>query len=322
MRVSLHQTLSTSIGTNRLNNNRSPISVGSRRDFAKPGIDTLQQGYVYASGERDRERDGADAQTPGQPHKNLPQLAYSSVGINLRSGRHRVKDDSRANYGDIIEIDHEAQVMVIGDVAKYFDRVRKNVNKAFMRGVLREALGPYCQRKKSETAAAGAKGWGNSAVTLAKVTQDQGPALEDIAPEDTVVPDPIQVDGTRADGGAHLGRDGGESIISDGTKDDDDEWDASSQQASPIYATAPAPAPAPAGPSDERRARRAASRARYPEHGGGTPVRAGMDRAGLSSLRSLRQSLPGGDDYDDTRSLRSLAMVGRSHSDMPRRSGR
>lgn len=235
-----------------------------------------------------------------------------------------MKDDSRANYGDIIEIDHEAQVMVIGDVAKYFDRVRKNVNKAFMRGVLREALGPYCQRKKSETAAAGAKGWGNSAVALAKVTQDEDPAFENIAPEDTVVPDPVQAEGTQAEGGAHLGRDGGESIISNGTKDDDDEWDASSQQASPIYATAPAPAPAPVGSSsDERRARRAASRARYPEHGGGTPVRAGMDRAGLSSLRSLRQSLPGGgDDYDDTRSLRSLAMVGRSHSDMPRRSGR
>lgn len=293
----------------------SPISVGNRRDFAKPGIDTLQQGYVYASGERDRERDGPDAQTPNQQHKSLPQLPYSSVGINLRSGRHRVKDDSRANYADIIEVDHEAQVMVIGDVAKYFDRVRKNVNKAFMRQVLREALGPYCQRKKSESAAAGVKGWGNSAVTLAKATQDGDSAREQIAPED-IEADARQTEDPQADGGAHLGRDGGESVISEEVyKENEEDWEGS-QQASPVYTAAAS------GPSDERRAKRAASRARYPEQGGGLPVRAGMDRAGLNSLRSLRQSLPGGDDHDDTRSLRSLAMVGRSDSNMSRRSGR
>lgn len=308
------------IRTEQLNKQHSPISVGGRRDFAKPGIDTLQQGYVYASGERDRERDGSEAQTPNPQHKSLPQLPYSSVGINLRSGRHRVKDDSRANYADIVEVDHEAQVMIIGDVAKYFDRVRKNVNKAFMRQVLREALGPYCQRKKSESAAAGVKGWGNSAVTLVKVTQDEDPVHKGIAPEGTIETNARQTEDPQVDGSAHLGRDGGESIMSDVTKDDEEDWEGSQQQpASPVYTSTAA------GHSerDERRAKRAVSRARYPEHGGGTPVRAGMDRAGLSSLRSLRQSLPGGgDDYDDTRSLRSLAMVGRSHSDMPRRSGR
>lgn len=287
----------------------SPISVGNRRDFAKPGIDTLQQGYVYASGERDRERDGPDAQTPNQQQKNLPQLPYSSVGINLRSGRHRVKDDSRANYADIIEIDHEAQVMVIGDVAKYFDRVRKNVNKAFMRQVLREALGPYCERKKSESAAAGVKGWGNSAVTLTKMTQNEDTAPEEIAPEDSEA-DGKQAEDLQADGGAHLGREGGESV-GDGARENEEDWEGS-QQTSPMYTAGPS--------SNERRAKRAASRARYPEQG--MPVRAGMDRAGLNSLRSLRQSLPGGDDYDDTRSLRSLAMVGRSNSNVSRRSGR
>lgn len=70
--------------------------MGSKRDFAKPGVDTLQQGYVYASGEKDRDRDGAGIDSYQQ--KNQPQLPYSSVGISLRSSRHRVKDDSRANY--------------------------------------------------------------------------------------------------------------------------------------------------------------------------------------------------------------------------------
>lgn len=306
----------------------SPISVGNRRDFAKPGIDTLQQGYVYASGERDRERDGGDPHTPNLSQKSLPQLPYSSVGINLRSGRHRVKDDSRANYADIVEVDHEAQVMVIGDVAKYFDRVRKNVNKAFMRQVLRDALGPYCERKKSEGAAAGVKGWGNSAVTLPKVSQDDD---EKIAPEDTIIEAQArQPENSHADGGANLGRDSGEtqSIMSNETKDEEEDWEGSQQPASPVYTSAAVVA-GPSHHSDERRARRAASRARYPsdhhQSSGGMPTRAGMDRAGLNSLRSLRQSLPGGgggDDYDDTRSLRSLAMVGRSDSNMSRRSGR
>lgn len=285
------------------------------------------------------------------------------MGIHLRSGRHRVKDDSRANYADIIEVDHEAQVMVIGDVAKYFDRVRKNVNKAFMRQVLRDALGPYCERKKSESAAAGVKGWGNSAVSLAKVTQNQHPVQRDenISPDDTeaaaataaAAADARQAEDLQTDGGAHiLGRDEGESIMSDTTKDDDEDWDRS-QQTSPVYTTSAVHPPDrderrdreerrdrderrdhddrrerdDRRDRDERRARRAASRAstRLPEQSGGMPVRAGMDRAGLASLRNLRQSLPGGgggDDYDDTRSLRSLAMVGRSDSNMSRRSGR
>lgn len=72
------------------------------------------------------------------------------MGINIHSGRHRVKENSRANYADVVEIDHEAQVMVIGDVARYFDRIRKNVNKAFMRQILRQALEGYCSRKREK----------------------------------------------------------------------------------------------------------------------------------------------------------------------------
>ncbi|KAI1324227.1 hypothetical protein F5Y16DRAFT_312284 [Xylariaceae sp. FL0255] len=113
-----------------------PISTGgiSKHEFAKPGIDSFQQGFVFASGDPN----------PGyeQP-RGGPKLQYSAVGIELRPGRLRVKEDSRANYADIIEIDQEAQVMVVGDVVKYFDRVRRNVNKAFMRQILRTALEKY-----------------------------------------------------------------------------------------------------------------------------------------------------------------------------------
>ncbi|KAI1350032.1 hypothetical protein F5Y01DRAFT_164724 [Xylaria sp. FL0043] len=117
-----------------------PISTGgpSKHEFAKPGIDSFQQGYVFANGEPN----------PGyeQP-KGGPKLQYSPVGVELRPGRLRVKEDSRANYADIIQVEHDAQVMVVGDVVKYFDRVRRNVNKAFMRQILRTALEKYQAEK-------------------------------------------------------------------------------------------------------------------------------------------------------------------------------
>jgi hypothetical protein len=121
----------------------SPISTGgaSKHEFAKPGIDSFQQGYVFANGDPN----------PGyeQP-KGGPKLQYSPVGIELRPGRLRVKEDSRANYADIVQVDHDAQVLVVGDVVKYFDRVRRNVNKAFMRQILRTALEKY-QADKTNT---------------------------------------------------------------------------------------------------------------------------------------------------------------------------
>lgn len=222
----------------------------------------------------------------------------------MRSGRHRVKDDSRANYADIVEVDHEAQVMVVGDVARYFDRVRKNVNKAFMRQMLREALGPYCQRKKSESAAAGVRGWGNSTATLTKGSdEDQNPEPMDQEPESPEK----QSEAGQLNAGVSLEKDV-EDFFSDTTRDEED-WEG---QQSPISS--------PRLP-DERRAIRAASRARAPPEPA-TAVRPGMDKAGLSSLRSLRQGLPSSDEHDDTQSLRSLAMVGRSDSFSSRRSRR
>ncbi|KUI73363.1 hypothetical protein VM1G_09036 [Cytospora mali] len=296
-----------------------PISVGAKRDFAKPGIDSLQQGYVYASGERerDRDRDGSDAQVPYGQQKGLPQLPYSSVGIHLHSSRHRVKDDSRANYADVVEVDHEAQVMVVGDVARYFDRVRKNVNKAFMRQILRDALGDYCQRMKSESAAAGVRGWGNSTVSLVKSS------AEDAERDDVVVVvggadmevDEDQTVGVQVDG--EINPEGGytEGSLSDETKDEDEEewWDRQS-----TYIIDPAQ-------SADRRASRASQRAKAPSTRSGSPgqeaevaLRAGMDRAGLRALRNLRRGAPS-DDYDETRSFRSLAMAGRSSSVVSRK---
>ncbi|CCF32522.1 hypothetical protein CH063_04898 [Colletotrichum higginsianum] len=67
--------------------------------------------------------------------------------MQLRPGKFRVKENSRANYADVLEIDHDAQVMVVGDVTRYFDRVRRNVNKAVMRNVLKKALEQYRQGK-------------------------------------------------------------------------------------------------------------------------------------------------------------------------------
>lgn len=291
-----------------------PISTGNKRDFAKPGVDTLQQGYVYASGDKERDRDGTGAESHHQS-KNLPQLPYSSVGISLKSGRHRVKEDSRANYADIVEVDHEAQVMVIGDAARYFDRVRKNVNKAFMRQVLREALGPYCQRKKSESAAAGVQGWGNSAASLTKVNNGEDKAQarveggEEGSEPKEKHPEHVQSEHVLIPESPAAAEKDLEDFFSDTTRDEED-WDGSPR--SPAYFPPP---------SNERRVKRTASRARPPPETT-TAVRPGMDKAGLSSLRTLRQGLPGGEEHDDTQSLRSLAMVGRSDSYTSTRSRR
>lgn len=107
----------------------SPISNG-RPEFAKPGIDSSQQGWVYA-----------DDNIPSESDRH--RLPFSPIAIELRPGKLRVKEDSRANYADILEVDHDAQVMVVGDVARYFDRVRRNTNKASMRRQLVKALTEY-----------------------------------------------------------------------------------------------------------------------------------------------------------------------------------
>ncbi|KAI1204305.1 uncharacterized protein F4807DRAFT_465811 [Annulohypoxylon truncatum] len=119
-----------------------PISVGGKQEFAKPGIDHFQQGFVFANGDP----------TPSNSAEPAggARLPYSSIGIELRPGKLRVKEDSRANYADIVEVDHDAQVMVVGDVVRYFDRVRRNVNKAFMRQILRRALEEYKSRRAGE----------------------------------------------------------------------------------------------------------------------------------------------------------------------------
>ena len=45
--------------------------------------------------------------------------------------------------------------MVVGDVAMYFDRVRRNVNRAFMRQILRKALDEYRQNNKNPIVGSG-----------------------------------------------------------------------------------------------------------------------------------------------------------------------
>lgn len=314
-----------------------PISVGNKRNFAKPGIDTLQQGHVYASGDRDRDRDSADPQTPSQHgDRGHSQLPYSSVGINLHSGRHKVKEDSRANYADVVEVDHEAQVMVVGDVVKYFDRVRKNVNKAFMRQILRDALGDYCERKRSESEAAGTRGWGNSTASLIKTAQshpegdepapDDGAADSDKQPEDVqpehARPENVQPEHSQPDVGNPVEREVEESS-SDGAKEDGEDWE------QPTTSTAHPPR------TSEHRAARTASRARThsstrsrnhsrassPAREAQVGLKPGMDRAGLQSLRNLRRGAAS-EEHDDTMSLRSLAMVGRTDSGSSRRSRR
>lgn len=310
-----------------------PISVGAKKDFAKPGIDSLQQGYVYASGERERDRDGSDAQVPYGQQKGLPQLPYSSVGIHLHGSRHRVKDDSRANYADVVEVDHEAQVMVVGDVARYFDRVRKNVNKAFMRQILRDALGDYCQRKRSESEAANVRGWGNSTVSLVKSSADDAERGGDVVVQGAGMEAVLnRAEGVQADDESQANLPNPEErytegSLSDETRDDDDDewWESQSS-----YTVDPAQATYTVDPaqSAERRASRAAQRARGPSRSGSpgheeaeVALRAGMDRAGLRSLRNLRRGAPS-DDHDDTRSLRSLAMAGRAPSILSRKSRR
>ncbi|KAL1881173.1 hypothetical protein Daus18300_001024 [Diaporthe australafricana] len=305
-----------------------PISVGNKRNFAKPGIDTLQQGHVYASGDRDRDRDGAESLASSHQEKSHPQLPYSSVGINLHSGRHKVKEDSRANYADVVEVDHEAQVMVVGDVSRYFDRVRKNVNKAFMRQILRDALGDYCERKRSESEAAGTRGWGNSTASLIKTANGQLES-DDIAADEGVTATDEQPENEQPDSGANsVERDIEATPSGDGAKEEGEDWEQPSSSAARPPRTS------------EHRAARAASRARTHSRAGspasharthsrtGSPPREaqvglkpGMDRAGLQSLRNLRRGAAS-EEHDDTQSLRSLAMVGRTDSGSSRRSRR
>lgn len=209
--------------------------------------------------------------------------------------------------------------MVIGDVARYFDRVRKNVNKAFMRQILRDALGDYCQRKKSESEAAGVRGWGNSTVSLVKSSADDAERDGLVQGPDLGVVNENQAEDANVSGEANMEEKNEhiEESLSDETRDDGEEewWERQSTYTVDPTLTA------------ERRASEAASRARDPSRSG-SPVgdsevalRAGMDWAGLRALRNLRRGATS-DDYDDTRSLRSLAMAGRSPSILSRRSRR
>ncbi|KAI0012501.1 hypothetical protein F4779DRAFT_37144 [Xylariaceae sp. FL0662B] len=166
-----------------------PISTGGKREFAKPGIDSYQQGYVFATGEP----------TPSseQPQGG-PKLPYSPVGIELRPGKLRIKEDSRANYADIIEIDHDAQVMVIGDVARYFDRVRRNVNKAYMRQILRKALEEYRASKVGHPQAED-QDYDDAKIHSAdgddaSVDIDQSDVghADDFSEQETVMPEPVR----------------------------------------------------------------------------------------------------------------------------------
>ncbi|KAI2601856.1 hypothetical protein GGR54DRAFT_579575 [Hypoxylon sp. NC1633] len=151
-----------------------PISVGGKHEFAKPGIDHFQQGFVFANGDP----------TPNNDQLNGGRLPYSSVGIELRPGKLRVKEDSRANYADIVDVDHDAQVMVVGDVVRYFDRVRRNVNKAFMRQILRRALEEYKAGRAGGSQAEGSK---ISKVPQSATDVDEGQlsATESIQPSET-----------------------------------------------------------------------------------------------------------------------------------------
>ncbi|KAI1849089.1 hypothetical protein JX265_013104 [Neoarthrinium moseri] len=118
-----------------------PISVGSKHNFAKPGVDSSQQGFVF------------DDDNPNQWHEKLEErnrLHFPPVGVELKPGKFRVKEDSRANYADIIEIDHDAQVIVVGTVVRYFDRLRRSVNKAVMRNILKKALSEYRAKRDKE----------------------------------------------------------------------------------------------------------------------------------------------------------------------------
>lgn len=117
-----------------------PVSVGNKGmgDFTKPGIDHHQQGFIFAEGDRNpgvRQPGGGSA------------LPYSPIGVELKPGKLRINHNSRANYADIVEVDHDAEIMVVGSVNRYFDRLRRNVNRAVMRQILRRSLEEYCERK-------------------------------------------------------------------------------------------------------------------------------------------------------------------------------
>lgn len=179
-----------------------PICTGgpNKHAFAKPGIDSFQQGFVFANGDPN----------PGyeQP-KGGPKLQYSPVGIELRPGRLRIKEDSRANYADVINVEPNAHVLVVGDVVRYFDRVRRNVNKAYMRQILRRALEKYQAEKDEKDAMAnrpasraesidgGAicrqlamEGDAAETFTLNEVPTDEEDRDNDIEPEEALVKPP------------------------------------------------------------------------------------------------------------------------------------
>jgi hypothetical protein len=82
------------------------------------------------------------------------RLHFPPIGVDLKSGKFRIKENSRANYADIIEIDHESQVIVVGSVVRYFDRLRRSVNKAVMRDTLKKALAKY-REKRDQAKASG-----------------------------------------------------------------------------------------------------------------------------------------------------------------------
>lgn len=252
-----------------------------------------------------------------------------------------MKEDSRANYADVVEVDHEAQVMVVGDVVKYFDRVRKNVNKAFMRQILRDALGDYCERKRSESEAAGTRGWGNSTASLIKTGEalpesgalapDEVAAVNDL-PEDCqprqVQPEeaqpeeapPEHVQPPRVQPGvAETVERAAEESSSDG-----EDWEPSSSSNTahpPRTADHRAARAASRSGTHSRTRSRNHSRAGSPVREAQVGLRPGMDRAGLQSLRNLRRGAPS-EEHDDTLSLRSLAMVGRTDTGSSRRSRR
>lgn len=257
-----------------------------------------------------------------------------------------MKEDSRANYADVVEVDHEAQVMVVGDVVKYFDRVRKNVNKAFMRQILRDALGDYCERKRSESEAAGARGWGNSTVSLIKTGESlpesgvpapeeadpvddhpedahHGQVQSEEAPSEEVPPEHVHPERAQPEAADPVER-ATEESSSDGVRENGEDWEQSSSSNAahpPRTAEHRAARAASRSGTHSRTRSRNHSRAGSPVREAQVGLRPGMDRAGLQSLRNLRRGAPS-EEHDDTLSLRSLAMVGRADTGSSRRSRR
>lgn len=234
--------------------------------------------------------------------------------------------------------------MVVGDVVKYFDRVRKNVNKAFMRQILRDALGDYCERKRSESEAAGTRGWGNSTASLIKTAEnhpegdepvpDGAVVVNDKQPEDfqhadtqhdgvqpeQMEPEPVEPEHSQPAVANPVEREAEES---DGTKEDgEDSRQPSSSTHHPPRTAESRAARTESRPRMHSRTRsRNHSRAASPAREAQVGLKPGMDRAGLQSLRNLRRGAAS-EDQDDTLSLRSLAMVGRTDSSSSRRSRR